>query len=333
MALEEKLEPVRIKAIRDMASDVRLFELEPSRGVRPFQVGSHLDVEVVVNGRHERRSYSLVGEGPEADRYCIAVKNRPQGHGGSRYLWSLHTGDSLRVSAPRDTFPLSYHDCPYLLVAGGIGITPIYGMAMALARRGADIRLLYAVHSTRQLAFVDSLRERLGDRMEIFSSEQGRRMDPSKAVESLAEDAELYFCGPLSLREDFQSAWAAAGRPLARFRFETFASSGWYPEEPFDVEVANRGVRFTVARDQSLLQALQLNGVDEVLYDCEHGECGLCTVRVLRCSGTIDHWDVFYSKRQRQSGDRICTCVSRVVRGGLVIDTSTQAVDTGRSVD
>jgi ferredoxin-NADP reductase len=332
MAVQESWSPALLHAIRDVAEDVRLFELVPEEGgTLPYRVGSHLDVQVIVDDKPEVRSFSLVGDGSAGAAYRIAVKNRTDGHGGSRYLWSLEPGARLQLSAPKDMFALAYGAPEYLLVAGGIGITPLFGMALALAQKGASVRMIYAARRASQLAFADELQTALGERLQTFVGERGDRIDPAREIENLAPDAELYICGPLSLREDFQRAWSAAGRDASRLRFETFASSGHHPAEAFDVEVANHDLRFTVAADQSLLQALIDNGVDDVLYDCEHGECGLCSVKVLQCDGDIDHRDVFYSTRQRQemAGQRICTCVSRVVGGPLVIDTSRQLVDTG----
>jgi ferredoxin-NADP reductase len=331
MAVQESWSPALLHAIHDVADDVRLFEFVPEDGALPYRVGSHLDVQVMVDGKPEVRSFSLVGDGSASTTYRIAVKNRADGHGGSRYLWSLEPGAHLQTSAPKDMFALAYGAPEYLLIAGGIGITPLFGMALALARKGSRLRLLYTARQASQLAFEEELRASLGDRLQTFVGERGERIDPAHEIEGLANDAELYICGPLSLREDFQRAWAAAGRDASRLRFETFASSGRHPAEEFEVKVANHDLHLTVAADQSLLQALIDNGVDDVLYDCEHGECGLCSVKVLQCDGEIDHRDVFYSERQHQElgGQRICTCVSRVVNGSLVIDTSQQLVDTG----
>ena len=335
MAAQESWSPALLHSVRDVADDVRLFELVPEDGTLPYRVGSHLDVQVLIDDKPEVRSFSLIGDGSSGTTYRIAVKDRTDGHGGSRYLWSIEPGARLQISAPKDMFALAYGAPEYLLVAGGIGITPLFGMALALARKGERLRLAYAARHAAQLAFAEELHAALGDRLQTFVGERGERIDPAREIERLSADAEVYICGPQALREDFQRAWAAAGRDSSRLRFETFASSGHHPAEAFEVEVANHEMRFTVAAGQSLLQALIDNGVDDVLYDCEHGECGLCSVKVLQCSGEIDHRDVFYSERQHHElgRQRICTCVSRVVSGSLVIDTSQQMVDTGHLTD
>lgn len=329
MAAHKYFTGARLAAIHDVAEGIRMFEIEPSAGVSPHQPGSHIDVEVFVDDKPQYRSFSLVGDVVKTGRYRIAVKDRPDGRGGSRYLWSLHAGAQLRISQPKDLFPLSYRAPEVLLVAGGIGITPIYGMAKALLQKGKNVRLAYAAHSRGQLAFGDELDRLLGDRLTVFASEEGQRLHASTVLADLDSDAELYICGPQSLREDFLSQWLASERPYDRFRFETFASSGRFPETAFDVYVVNRDVTVTVGREQSLLHALRAQGVDDILYDCEHGECGLCTIDVLECSGDLDHRDVFYSARQKMSDKRMCACVSRIHNGRLVIDTRRHSVDTG----
>ncbi|RJS94851.1 PDR/VanB family oxidoreductase [Salinisphaera sp. Q1T1-3] len=321
----------RIAKTHDVARGIRLFDIAPADGVRAHAPGSHIDVEVMVDGRPQHRSFSLVGDAAESGVYRVAVKDRPGGHGGSRYLWSLAADDRLRVSDPKDRFSLSYRAPEVAMVAGGIGITPLYGMVMALARAGQRVHLFYTARTRDEMAFVDDLSAALGDRLHLIATSAGQRLAPAAVIDTLDPEAELYICGPQSLREAFLTHWLGANRPVERFRFETFASSGRLPATAFDVRVANRDLDFTVGRDESLLEALRSHGVHDVLYDCEHGECGLCTIDVVEHSGELDHRDVFYSPRQQAAGNRICACVSRVHEGHLVIDTSRHAVDTGHA--
>src|SRR5215475_12160402 len=124
----------RLRAIRDLAPDIRLFEIEPD-GTFVATPGSHIDVVVMIDGRPQVRSYSLVGPCTNG-RYCIAVKRLPNSRGGSVGMWRLNVGEPLTVSRPVNSFELSYGRVEYLLVAGGIGITPIYAMALALSEAG-----------------------------------------------------------------------------------------------------------------------------------------------------------------------------------------------------
>lgn len=311
----------QLQATRDVAPNIRLFEIKPASGsAQPWTPGSNIDVGVFVGGRPDTRSYSLVGE-PAPDVYRIAIKRLPESRGGSAYMWSLAPGARMRITKPKNHFDLAVGRPDYLLIAGGIGITPIYGMALALARRNANFRMLYAARTRPELAFAPELHERIGDRLELFVSEEGRRIDVAAEIERLAPDGELYVCGPIPLLNAAKRAWADSGRPVGGLRFETFGSSGLYAPEPFDVRIPRLNLTVHIPENQSMLDALEAAGV-EMIYDCRRGECGLCAVDILEADGIVDHRDVFFSEQQKAENRKLCTCVSRVVRGGITIDTA-----------
>ncbi|AMB47071.1 PDR/VanB family oxidoreductase [Methylobacterium sp. AMS5] len=307
----------RLREIRDLTPDIRLFTIEPERFERPSP-GSNIAIGVRIGERPDTRRYSLVGLAADG-LYRIAVKRLPDSRGGSAYLHGLAPGARLTISAPANHFPLNRGRPDYLLVAGGIGITPIYGMAVALAEAGAPVRVLYTARAAADLAFADSLRERLGARLRIFLDERGERIDLAAEIARLASGGELYICGPIGLREAAQRAWAASGRPIDGLRFETFGSSGRYPAEPFRVRIPRLSREILVPHNQSLLDALEAAGI-AVISDCRRGECGLCAVKVLDLAGRLDHRDVFLSDAQKDTNAQICTCVSRVAGGNLSID-------------
>ena len=172
-----------LRAQRDLSPSVREFEIRPERGVRAWSVGSHLDLRVFVDGREEKRSYSLVGlpdaqaGAPGGDEvYRIAVRRAEPGRGGSRWLWTLQTGDELLIGEPNNHFEIGWQAPHTLLVAGGIGITPILGMAQLLARRGAPLRMLYAARCQDELIYRDTLRSALGDHLQLLCSDAGQRL-------------------------------------------------------------------------------------------------------------------------------------------------------------
>jgi vanillate O-demethylase ferredoxin subunit len=310
----------RIRAARDVASDVRMIEIEPSTPARPYPTGSHLDIAVEIESLPDIRSYSLVGEGPVDGAYRIAVKEIPDSRGGSVYVRALEPGKTVEVSEPKSHFELQYGRPEYLLVAGGIGITPIFGMAHALARHERPFRLLYAVREREQLAFLDELSELLGDRLELFVSEQGDRLDVAAEIERLHPDGELYLCGPLRLRDAALKAWKQKQRRRDRLQFETFASGGRFAPEEFVARVRDQEREVTVRSTRTLLDALKDEGVD-MMWDCLRGECGLCAAEVVEIEGELDHRDVFLSEEQKEEGATIITCVSRAVGGAITIDT------------
>src|SRR3954463_12343633 len=273
--------PGRVRDARDVASDVRMIEIEPAAGARPYPTGAHLDIAVIVDELPDIRSYSLVGERPADGAYRIAVKDVPDSGGGWRFGRALEPGAEIEISQPESHFELQYGRPEYLLVAGGIGITPLLGMAHALERHERPFRLLYAARTRAQLAFVGELSDLLGDRLELFISDEGRRLDVGAEIDRLHPDGELYLCGPLRLRDAAVRAWRERARRADRLQFETFASGGRFAPEEFVVRLADQdGREVVVRRNRTVLDALKDQGVD-MMWDCLRGECGLCAVQVL----------------------------------------------------
>ena len=311
----------RVRDARDVASDVRMIEIEPEGEAHRYPTGAHLDIAVVIDELPDIRSYSLVGERPVDGAYRIAVKDVEDTRGGSRFVRALEPGTEVEISAPESHFELQYGRPEYLLVAGGIGITPMLGMAHALERHGRPFRLLYAARTREQMPFVDELRELLGDRLELFVSADGNRLDLGAEIDRLDPGGELYLCGPLRLRDAAQHAWREKERRADRLQFETFASGGRFAPEEFVARLHDRdGQEVAVRRNRTLLDALKDAGVD-MMWDCLRGECGLCAARVLEVEGELDHRDVFLSEEEQREGDTIVTCVSRAVGGAITIDT------------
>jgi len=312
----------RIAAITELTPTVREFLLQPVEGnAIAWPPGAHLQLRLNVAGREQTRSYSLVGLPAEAaGAYRIAVKRLDDGRGGSRAMWSLAVGDTLPVSAPQNHFPLSLDAPQSLLIAGGIGITPLLGMARALRQRGRGVRLLYGARSTAELAYADALRAELGDALVTAASDQGEQLDLAREIGALPPGAPCYVCGPAGLLDAVRTTWAAQGRAAAELRFETFGSGGRLPTGSFVVQVPRHGCELTVAAGESLLDALEAAGV-EVMSDCRRGECGLCAMDVLALEGEIDHRDVFLSAHEKAENRRICACVSRVV-GSITLDSA-----------
>lgn len=308
-----------LRATRDLTPGIREFTLAPEGGATPYPTGSHLCLRVLVEGKTDLRRYSLVGEQPQDGCWRIAVKREEPGRGGSRYMWSLPVGARLEVAPPDSFFQLSRDAPGYLLVAGGIGITPIRGMATSLRRRGAPFRMLYGGRSRSEMAYLEELEAELGERLDAFPDEAGRRMDLAAEFARLPPEGEAYVCGPLGLLEAAKREWRQAGRPVSRLVFETFGSSGRHPTLPFTVRVPRLGLEVPVPAASSMLDALEAAGVG-VLSDCRRGECGLCAMEVLEAEGTLDHRDVFFSDHQHAEGHRICACVSRMVGGTITVD-------------
>jgi ferredoxin-NADP reductase len=313
----------RLRSTKDLTPDIRLFEIEPSGTFVAPTPGSHINIVVQIKGRSDVRCYSAVG--PRTDGlYRIAVKLLGDTRGGSQYMWSLIPGAQLTVSTPGNHFELSRGRPEYLLLAGGIGITPIFTMSLALAEQQASFRLLYACRRRQDLAFAGELRERIGERLHTFVDEEGTRVDLDAEIARLAPGGEFYVCGPIGLLEAAKRHWAHSGRPVDQLRFETFGNSGRFASEPFKVKIPRLGRELDVPVGQTMLEAMEVAGID-MIFDCRRGECGLCALPILATEGVVDHRDVFFSEKEKAANTKLCTCVSRVVGGSITIDTADRA--------
>lgn len=314
----------RVAALRDLSPTVREFTLEPHATTQPlphWSPGSHLPVQVTIDGAPARRTYSLIGA-PDTRHCRIAVKLADPGRGGSRFMWQLREGDALPVAAPLNDFEIGFGAPETLLVAGGIGVTPLVGMAQTLASRRAPVRMLYAAREAAEWVYADTLRDALGERLHLLADERDERIDFDAEIAALGAGAQLVICGPLPMLEAARAAWRRAQRPAPLLRFETFGNTGALASGAFRVELPRHGLTIDVPPSRTLLEALEDRGI-ETLSNCRRGECGTCTLDVLAVEGRIDHRDVFFSDVEKHEGRRLCACVSRVSEGGhLVLDTA-----------
>ena len=318
MRFVETWTPASLLATRDLTPEIRELQLLPDTPLAPFLPGSHIDISVDIDGRPETRSYSLVGEA-DARGVRIAVRRAPDTRGGSRYMWQLVPGARLSMTQPSSQFQIDWERPRYCLIAGGIGITPILGIARVLARHGRDLVLHYAVRSRRDAAYLEELRELLGDRLVLHAGDEGQRIDLQSMFMQQPHRALAIFCGPMRMLDAARRAWVDAGRALSDFAYETFGSSGLLPTEPFRVRLVDAGVEVVVPADRSMLDALNAAG-HEVISDCRRGECGVCAIDLVGIEGEVDHRDVFFSEHQKRENRKICPCVSRA-RGVLSVDT------------
>ncbi len=323
-----------IVATRDLSPTVREFQIRPVEAVDlSYGPGAHLQLQIMVQagtsgGKLQTRSYSLTGA-PQSDVWRIAVKRLDDGRGGSLAMWRLAAGDRLMVSEPQNYFPLDLTAPGYLLVAGGIGITPLVGIAQRLAAHsratGVPVRMLYGARSADELVFKAALRQAFDGLQEAGQAALQTFTGPApiefaREIAALPQGAQLYTCGPVPMLEALKRAWGDAGRPIADLRFETFGSSGRLPTQPFRLRLARHGIDIVVPSDTTLLDALEQAGVPTI-SDCRRGECGLCAMDVLAVQGEIDHRDVFLSAHEKAACQRICVCVSRVA-GEITLDSA-----------
>lgn len=308
-----------VVASRPLTPEIRRIEIEVDDPA-PVAPGAHVDVRLTIAGERDRRSYSIVDATDDGRRIALSVYTSPVSRGGAAVMNALAPGDRLELTQPLNDFPLRPGAERYVLIAGGVGITAMIGMAASLRSRGADYRLLYAGRSRALMAYVDDLREVHGERLRLHVRDENTSLVVPDLVDGIEPGTEVYVCGPIRLMDAIRQEWMKRQRPIADLRMETFGNSGWFDAQEFTVRIPATGIEARVRPNQSMLEALEAAGAD-MMWDCRKGECGLCEVRVLDLAGDIDHRDVFYSERQKDARSKMCCCVSRVVApaGGAAV--------------
>lgn len=300
------------------ARDICSFEFSDPKGrsLPPFSAGSHIDVDT---GRGLIRQYSLCNDPADTHRYVIAVLRHADSRGGSRAMHeNLVVGDTVNVSVPRNHFQLAHSAPRSLLIAGGIGITPILCMAERLSNIGADFALHYCIRSRAQAAFLDRIAaSAFASRTALHDSSEGARLDIAALLESEARDTHLYVCGPAPFLDALIAAAREKGWPDALVHREYFSAAAYdrAADTAFDVRIASTGETIHVARDQTVVTALGQHGI-EIPTSCAEGVCGTCLTRVL--DGDIVHRDVFLTAEERAGNDQFTPCCSRA-RGSLLV--------------
>lgn len=281
------------------------------------QPGTHIDLRVDLGDHTDTRSYSVVSSDDNGSQLTLSVLLSPTSRGGSKFMHGLRVGDTLMTTQPLQNFPLRVGAQRYVLLAGGIGITAIIGMARVLKAMKADYTFVYAARTRSAMVYLDELRELHGDSLRVHVDDEGLSLDVVSLINEIAgdprrESAELYMCGPIRLMDAVRRYWSTCELPLYNLRYETFGNSGWFEPEPFLVRIPRLGIETTVGTHTTILEALTEAGAD-MMFDCRRGECGLCQVEIKHVEGVIDHRDVFFSDRQHSAGEKLCTCVSRAV--------------------
>lgn len=312
-AQSEGLVTVRVAAMRLESADVVSIELRgiDEHALLPTSPGSHVDVRFP-NGL--TRPYSVVIG--EEQVYVVAVKRESGSQGASAYVHDrLRIGDVVQVSAPRNHFSLADNAEPSLLIAGGIGITPLLSMAWALERAGRPWRLYYTARDAVAAPFVRELRQ-LGDRVRLHSSRSEGRIDLAALVADTEPGTHFYCCGPAGMLDAF--AEATQNVDSAHVHMERFGVSAPPADSgSFEVRLAQSGRRVRVDPEVSLLDALLRAGVD-INYSCRQGICGSCEVRVLE--GIPEHRDEILTEAERASNKTMMLCCSRACSPTLVLD-------------
>jgi tetrachlorobenzoquinone reductase len=319
--MEPATRPMRVEAVRFEAEGVLSFELRQLQGeLAPVEAGAHVDLHLP--GGHTR-SYSLCNAPGETHRYVVAVARDAASRGGSAYLHErVRPGQIIDVSGPRNNFALDRSAAHSVLIAGGIGVTPMYAMAQGLAAAGRRWEIHYAARNRRVAAFVPSLAGLAGQGKVHFHFDDekgGRPLDLKAIIAAAPVGSHFYCCGPGAMIDAFQSA--AAGLPPEQVHVEHFKAPAKTPKDNvpgrFEVMLARSGRVLHVDEGRSILDTLLDAGVD-VPFSCMEGICGSCELAVIE--GEPDHRDMLLSAAERKAGKTIMVCCSRAKSERLVLD-------------
>jgi vanillate O-demethylase ferredoxin subunit len=314
---------VRVARKAVEALDICSFELVAADGqpLPAFTAGAHVDVQVPGG---LTRQYSLCNPPHETHRYLIGVLREPASRGGSAAMHErVREGDMLTIGAPKNHFPLAPQARRHLLLAGGIGITPILGMAEQLAAAGADFELHYSTRSRERTAFHDRIRaSAFADRVAFHfdDGDAAQRLDLATLLAAAPPATHLYVCGPKGYIDAVLASARAHGWPEAQLHREYFAGADAAPaagDAAFEVQLASTGRVIVVPADRTVVQALAAAGV-EVPTSCEQGVCGTCLTRVL--AGTPAHRDLYLTPEEQAANDQFTPCCSRATSPRLVLD-------------
>ncbi|MBB3192341.1 PDR/VanB family oxidoreductase [Halomonas cerina] len=313
---------VEVKRKRQEAEDIVTFELADPHG-RPlpaFSAGAHVDVQVkegVV------RQYSLCNHPEERDRYLIGVLRDPTSRGGSIAMHDeIQEGDLIQISAPKNHFPLAHHTKRSLLLAGGIGVTPILCMAERLAHTDADFAMHYCTRSASRTAFLERIRQgEFADRVHFHfdDGDASQKLDLEALVATPDPDTQVYVCGPTGFIDAVMTTCKAKGWDSHQLHTEYFAGAvaDTADDESFEVKIASSGATFTIPKDKTVHQVLEENGI-EIMVSCEQGVCGTCLTRVLE--GEPEHRDLYLEDHEHAANDQFTPCCSRSKSKTLVLD-------------
>lgn len=306
-----------VAKVQAAADGVLQIALEDPRGRRvpAWSPGSHVEL---IMGDYLRK-YSLCGETDDPYWLQVAVLREEAGRGGSAWVHEhFEPGMTLRLRGPKNHFRLDETAHHYVLIAGGIGITPIIAMADRLKRLGKSYELHYAGRSRTSMAFIERLERDHGEALRFYPKDKGCRLDLTGLLAEPGEDTLIYACGPERLLAALE---AGTGHwPEGSLHVEHFTAVGALldpkNEHAFEAELTDSELTVAVPPDRTLLQALRSAGID-VPSDCEEGLCGSCQVEVVE--GEIDHRDKVLTAAERSSEDRLMSCCSRAKGKKLVL--------------
>ena len=312
--------PVVVTAIEQVTPLIKHFTLAAVDGgtLPAFSGGSHIIVVMHAQARVHRNPYSLLSSPRSLDTYEIAVRRMEHSRGGSHYLHDrIEVGSRLGIAPPVNLFGLDKIARKHILIAGGVGITPMLAQLDDLRGGPVPHELHYAVRSPDHAAFAQRLRDLCGARLRIYDASTGQRLDLRVLLADQPLGTHVYACGPARLIDDVTATARNLGWPDSHVHWERFAAPP--VGDAFEVHLARSQLNVRVPSDRSLMESIEAAGV-EVPYSCRGGVCGFCRTRVLELDGELLHNDHFLSDAEKERAASIMPCVSRARCQRLVLD-------------
>ncbi|WP_291474951.1 PDR/VanB family oxidoreductase [Corynebacterium sp.] len=309
-----------VAAVEPVTADIRHVVLVTGGKLPPFDAGSHITVHWTgEDGTTGANAYSLTNDGAGPTTYEISVRRDPAGAGGSRWVHRLEVGERVTVTRPRSLFRRVNTATREVLVAGGIGVTPILSHARDAARWGRPVDVIYS-HRPDAAAHAEELRD-LCDRTGCTFTEVGATEETQASFDRVLSSSPIgthaYICGPGPMIETFRARAAGYRWPASRVHFEAFAAPELDAGEPFDVIDAASGRSISVPAGVSALSALEDAGY-RVPNMCRQGVCGECRLSVT--AGVPVHRDMVLTDDERAAGTSWLPCVSRC--GGETLEVA-----------
>ncbi len=316
--IQYNVEIVEAEAVTPTIRRLRMVSTN-GEALPPYSAGSHTVLTLHSGSKTIRNSYSLLGSTMAGGAYEVAVLRTPDSRGGSAFIHEgLEVGAEISVSAPVNLFPVNKAGRHHVLVAGGIGITPISAMAEELAEANGSFELHYAMRDEAHGAFADELVERHGaQKVHLYMSRRQERLQVHEILRHQPLGTHLYVCGPERMIEAVLDDAREAGWPEDSLHCERFLSPAG--GDPFQLRLAQSDVTVTVGEHQTVLEAIEDAGVDAP-YLCRGGACGECMQEIVEADGELDHRDHYLSDEEKASGRKIMVCVSRLKGRELVLD-------------
>jgi ferredoxin-NADP reductase len=282
-----------------------------------FEAGAHVDVHV---GPGVVRQYSLCNDPAETHRYRLAVLLEPESRGGSSGIHALEVGRTIRIGVPRNNFKLVEGATHHVLMAGGIGVTPLLAMAYRLHAQGASFELHYCTRSRTRTAFLEDIAAASFAGQVTIHHDDGpaeQRFAPETGLPAPAPGVHLYVCGPTGFMDWVIAGARARGYTEDHLHLEYFTAEISMAGDSFTVEARRSGKVVQVPSGKSIAEALAEIGIDLPL-SCEQGVCGTCLTDVI--AGLPDHRDMYQTDGEKAANKQITPCCSRSLSAVLVLD-------------